>query len=155
MPPERLSTGLTSLNADQDWLAILTVIVTEMVVAPIASITHATLYCAKVRNHVEVACDALSAWIDCEGRLPKTARRLPEAAGTVAGLDGLFRMQDEVAQRLRVRRHTRGALQLQTFSPAQSSTANAWWRSGRRSAEECWLACWPEKLPLARLVRLA
>ncbi len=106
MLPERLSTDLTSLNADQDRLAL----VTEMVVAPDASITQATLYRATVRNHAKLAYDALSAWIEGNGALP-------EAARAVAGLDGQLRSQDEVAQRLRVRRHTEGSLELETFQP--------------------------------------
>lgn len=106
MLPERLSTDLTSLNAGQDRLAI----VTEMVVAPDASITQATLYRATVRNHAKLAYDALSAWIDAGGALP-------EAARAVAGLDVQLRTQDEVAQRLRVRRHAQGSLELETFQP--------------------------------------
>jgi len=106
MLPERLSTDLTSLNAEQDRLAI----VTEMVVAPDASITQATLYRAKVRNHAKLAYDALSAWIDGDGALP-------EAARAVDGLDQQLQTQDEVAQRLRVRRHAQGSLELETFQP--------------------------------------
>lgn len=106
MLPERLSTDLTSLNADQDRLAI----VTEMVVAPDASIRQASLYRATVRNHAKLAYDALSAWIDGDGALP-------EAARAVAGLDQQLRTQDEVAQRLRVRRHAQGSLELETFQP--------------------------------------
>lgn len=106
MLPERLSTDLTSLNAGQDRLAI----VTEMVVAPDASITQATLYRATVRNHAKLAYDALSAWIDAGGALPDAAR-------AVAGLDVQLRTQDEVAQRLRVRRHAQGSLELETFQP--------------------------------------
>ena len=106
MLPERLSTDLTSLNADQDRLAI----VTEMVVAPDASITQATVYRATVRNHAKLAYDALSAWIEGDGELP-------EAARAVAGLDQQLRTQDEVAQRLRLRRHAQGSLELETFQP--------------------------------------
>jgi exoribonuclease II len=106
MLPERLSTDLTSLNAGQDRLAI----VTEMVVAPDASITQATLYRATVRNHAKLAYDALSAWIDGDGALP-------EAARAVAGLDRQLRTQDEVAQRLRARRHAQGSLELETLQP--------------------------------------
>jgi exoribonuclease-2 len=106
MLPERLSTDLTSLNAEQDRLAI----VTEMVVAPDASITQATLYRAKVRNHAKLAYDALSAWIDGDGALP-------EAARAVDGLDQQLQTQDDVAQRLRVRRHAQGSLELETFQP--------------------------------------
>lgn len=106
MLPERLSTDLTSLNPGQDRLAI----VTEMVVAPDASITQATLYRATVRNQAKLAYDALSAWIDAEGALP-------DAALAVAGLDVQLRTQDEVAQRLRLRRHAQGSLELETFQP--------------------------------------
>ena len=106
MLPERLSTDLTSLNPDQDRLAI----VTEMVVAPDASITQATLYRATVRNHAQLAYDALSAWIESEGELP-------EAARAIAGLEQQLRTQDEVAQRLRLRRHAQGSLELETFQP--------------------------------------
>ena len=106
MLPERLSTDPTSLNADQDRLAI----VIEMVVTPDASVTQATLYRAKVRNHAKLAYDALSAWIDGDGALA-------EAARAVAGLDGQLRTQDEVAQRLRARRHAQGSLELETFQP--------------------------------------
>ncbi len=106
MLPERLSTNLTSLNPDQDRLAI----VTEMVVAADASVTQATLYRATVRNHAKLAYDALSAWIDGDGALPDAAR-------AVAGLDVQLRIQDEVAQRLRVQRHAQGALELETFQP--------------------------------------
>ena len=74
------------------------------------SITQATLYRAKVRNHAKLAYDALSAWIDGDGALP-------EAARAVAGLDRQLRTQDEVAQRLRVRRHAQGSLELETFQP--------------------------------------
>ena len=106
MLPERLSTDLTSLNPDQDRLAI----VTEMVIAPDASITQTALYRATVRNHAKLAYDALSAWIDGKGALPDAGR-------AVAGLDVLLRTQDEVAQRLRERRHAQGSLELETFQP--------------------------------------
>lgn len=106
MLPERLSTDLTSLNPDQDRLAI----VTEMLVAADGSITQATQYRAKVRNHAKLAYDALSAWIDGEGPLP-------EAARAVTGLDEQLRTQDAVAQQLRLRRHAQGSLELETFQP--------------------------------------
>jgi len=106
MLSERLSTDPTSLNADQDRLAI----VIEMVVTPDASVTQATLYRAKVRNHAKLAYNALLTWIDGGGALPDAAR-------AVAGLDVQLRTQDEVAQRLRARRHSQGSLELETFQP--------------------------------------
>jgi exoribonuclease-2 len=106
MLPERLSTDLTSLNPGQDRLAI----VTEMVVAGDGSITEATLYRATVRNRAKLAYDALSAWFDGTGPLPDAAR-------AVAALEAQLRTQDEVAQRLRTRRHAQGSLELETFEP--------------------------------------
>ncbi len=106
MLPERLSTDLTSLNQDQDRLAL----VTEMVVAPDGGVAAATVYRAKVRNKAKMAYDAVAAWIDGGGPLPGAAR-------AVAAMDLQLRTQDEVAQRLRARRHAEGSLELETFQP--------------------------------------
>ena len=106
MLPERLSTNLTSLNQDQDRLAL----VTEMVVASDGSIAEATLYRAKVRNKAKLAYDTVAAWIDGGGPLP-------EAARVVTDMGTQLRMQDDVAQRLRARRHSEGSLELETFQP--------------------------------------
>ena len=106
MLPERLSTDLTSLNHGQDRLAL----VTEMIVAADASIEQATVYRATVRNKAKLAYDAVAAWIDGESALP-------DAALAVPGMDLQLRTQDQVAQRLRARRHAEGALELETFQP--------------------------------------
>ncbi|MCU0768107.1 MAG: RNB domain-containing ribonuclease [Burkholderiaceae bacterium] len=106
MLPERLSTDLTSLNPGQDRLAV----VTEMVVAADGSIGAATLYRATVRNQAKLAYDAVSTWIDGTGPLPDAAR-------AVAAIEAQLRTQDEVAQRLRARRHAQGSLELETFEP--------------------------------------
>ena len=106
MLPERLSTDLTSLNPDQDRLAL----VTEMTVAPDASIAQATVYRAMVRNKAKLAYDAVAAWIEGGGALPDAAR-------AVSGMDLQLRTQDAVAQRLRARRHAEGSLEFETFQP--------------------------------------
>ncbi len=106
MLPERLSTDLTSLNPGQNRLAL----VTEMIVAADASIEKASVYRATVRNKAKLAYDAVSAWIDGVGALPEAARAVP-------GMDVQLHTQDEVAQRLRAKRHAEGALELQTFQP--------------------------------------
>lgn len=106
MLPERLCTDLSSLNPGQERLGL----VTEMVIAPDASIEQSQVYRARVRNQAQLAYDAVSAWL--EGRGP-----LPEAARAVPGLEEQLRWQDEVAQRLRVRRHEQGSLELETFEP--------------------------------------
>ena len=106
MLPERLSTDLTSLNLGQDRLAV----VTEMIVAADASISEATVYRATVRNKAKLDYDAVAAWIDGTGDLPKAASASP-------GMDVQLRTQDAVAQRLRARRDAEGSLEFETFQP--------------------------------------
>ncbi len=106
MLPERLSTDLTSLNFDQERLAL----VTEMVFDASAVLSGATVYRARVRNKAKLAYDAVSAWIDGEGALP-------DAAAAVPGMQEQLRTQDALAQQLRLRRHAQGSLELETFQP--------------------------------------
>lgn len=106
MLPERLSTDLTSLNGGQDRLAL----VTEMVIGPEATVEHSRVYRAWVHNQAKLAYDSVSAWIDGQGPLP-------EAAAAAPGMDAQLRLQDEVAQRLKARRHRQGSLEFETFQP--------------------------------------
>ena len=106
MLPERLSTDLTSLNLQEDRLAI----VTEMIVDANGSVIDSTVHRARVRNQAKLAYDAVSAWIEGVGDLPDAARAVP-------GMDEQLRTQDAVAQRLRARRREQGALDLETFQP--------------------------------------
>ncbi len=106
MLPERLSTDLTSLNAHQDRLAL----VTEMVFNADASLAGSTVYRATVRNKAKLAYDAVSAWLEGNGPLP-------DAAAMAPGMDVQLRTQDAIAQQLRARRHQEGALEFETFQP--------------------------------------
>jgi exoribonuclease II len=106
MLPDKLCTDLTSLNPDEDRLAV----VTEMVFNADASLAGSTVYRARVRNQAKLAYDAVSAWIDGVGALP-------EAAAAVKGMEAQLRTQDDLAQRLRKRRHAEGSLELETFQP--------------------------------------
>jgi exoribonuclease II len=106
MLPERLSTDLTSLNAHEDRLAM----VTEMVFNADASLAGSTVYRAKVRNQAKLTYDAVSAWID--GQAP-----LPAAAAAIPGMDAQLRTQDALAQQLRTRRHSEGSLEFESFQP--------------------------------------
>jgi exoribonuclease-2 len=63
-----------------------------------------------VRNKAMLAYDAVSSWIEGEGPLP-------ERAAKVQGMDAQLRMQDALAQKLRKRRRTEGALDFVTFQP--------------------------------------
>jgi VacB/RNase II family 3'-5' exoribonuclease len=106
MLPEKLSTDLTSLGEGQDRLAI----VVEMVFADDGSVLSSTLFRALVRNHAKLAYNSVAAW------LAGTASA-PERVTAVSGLDTQLRLQEQVAQRLKVRRHKQGALSLETIEP--------------------------------------
>jgi len=106
MLPERLSTDLTSLNEDQDRVAMVAEIVFEADGTPVSS----DIYRALVRNRAKLAYRSLAAWLSGTGPMPE------RVAGT-PGLDANLRLQDSVAQRLvNLRRH-HGALSLETIQP--------------------------------------
>jgi exoribonuclease-2 len=104
MLPERLSTDLTSLNDEQDRLAV----VVEMVVSKQGEIRSTDVYGAQVRNHAKLAYNSVGAWLAGEGPLPP-------AAAQVAGMDEQLRLQDRIAQALERLRRERGALEFVTI----------------------------------------
>jgi exoribonuclease-2 len=106
MLPLPLSTDLTSLNEDEERLAI----VIEMVVNQDGSLGHSDIYRAWVANHAKLTYHSVAPWLD--GRKPAPGR-----VATVAGLDEQLRIQDRVAQTLRTVRHMHGALSLETIEP--------------------------------------
>ncbi len=108
MLPERLSTDLTSLNVDEDRLAI----VTEMVFAADGTLTGSTLYRATVRNKAQLAYDATSAWLHSAVGADDAGALRPAAA-----IEAHIRLQDAVAQKLRQHRHEQGALDIETITP--------------------------------------
>ena len=67
MLPERLCTDLTSLNLDEDRLAL----VTEMSFSDDGILTGSSIFRARVRNKAQLAYDAVSAWIEGEADLPE------------------------------------------------------------------------------------
>jgi len=106
MLPLRLSTDLTSLNQDQNRLALVTIMKIDAHGAVISS----TVERALVRNKAKLAYDAVSDWIEKEADLPLPAMVVP-------GMDEQLRSQDSVAQKLRLHRHKKGSLEFQTFQP--------------------------------------
>jgi exoribonuclease II len=103
MLPERLSTDLTSLNPREDRLAV----VTAYTVGSDGEVDDASVFRAQVRNQARLTYNAVAAWLD--GKAPP-----PPGLLDVPGLAETLRVQDEVARRLRVRRHEDGALDLAT-----------------------------------------
>ncbi len=106
MLPEALSTNLTSLNEDQDRIAV----VADMVFAADGSLATSDLYRARVRSHAKLAYRSVAAWLDGQGPAPKRVLETP-------GLDENLRLQDCIAQRLVDLRHRLGALSLETIEP--------------------------------------
>ena len=104
MLPEKLSTGLTSLNPDEDRLAI----VVDMVVDDDGQPVTSDIYRALVRNRAQLAYNAVAAWLDGNGTEPP-------AVTAVAGLAENLRAQDKVAQAMKEFRHVHGALSLETI----------------------------------------
>lgn len=102
MLPEKLSTGLTSLNPDEDRLAI----VVEMTVDGDGAVQGSAVYRAAVRNKAKLAYNSVAAWL-AGGPAPPALAAVPE-------LPGQLRRQDRVAQQLKRRRTQRGALELDT-----------------------------------------
>jgi len=106
MLPEALSTDLTSLNEDQDRVAV----VADIVFEADGSLAASDLYRASVRNHGKLAYRSVAAWLDGQGAAPP---RIQETAALGENL----RLQDSVAQRLVGLRRRHGALSLETLEP--------------------------------------
>ncbi|MEO6324894.1 MAG: RNB domain-containing ribonuclease [Thermoanaerobaculia bacterium] len=104
MLPEKLSYDLTSLNPHEERLAI----VVEMVMADDGTIVTSDVYRARVKNQAQLAYDAVGAWLEGRGAMP-------ERMAAVPGLAEQVRLQNDVAQKMKARRHENGALDLQTI----------------------------------------
>lgn len=104
MLPERLSTDLTSLNPDEDRLAM----VVDMTIGSDGALQASDVYRALVRNHAKLAYNGVAAWLDGQQPAPAPITADPDMADAV-------RLQDAAAQAMRRFRHTHGALSLETI----------------------------------------
>jgi VacB/RNase II family 3'-5' exoribonuclease len=104
MLPETLSTGLTSLNFNEDRLSI----VVEMVIGADGSVQDSDIYRARVRNHAKLAYNRVAAWLEGNGTVP-------ESIVARNGLDENLRTQDRIAQGMKNFRHDQGALSFETI----------------------------------------
>jgi exoribonuclease-2 len=103
MLPEKISTDLTSLNFNQDRLAI----VVEMVVGADGAIRRSDIYPAWVRNHARLSYDSTAAWLEKKGDAPTQITAVP-------GLAENLQLQTKTAQKMKDLRHQHGALSLET-----------------------------------------
>lgn len=106
MLPIQLCTDLTSLNQDEKRLAVVTV----MVFNELGVLVESNHFRAVVQNKAKLAYDAVSAWMEGEIDLPEPARK-------IAGMDVQLRMQDTLAQKLKLLRRSLGSLEFETFQP--------------------------------------
>lgn len=105
MLPERLSTDLSSLNVDQDRLAI----VTELIVTSAGAVRSTDVFRARVRNRARLDYDAVGAWLE-GGPPPPEIAHDPELADQL-------RLQDQAMSALRAQRRREGMLDFETIEP--------------------------------------
>ncbi len=103
MLPVKISTDLTSLNFNEDRLAV----VVEMIVASDGTVGESSIYRAWVHNQAKLAYNSVAAWLEKTGVMP-------EPISMVKGLAENLQLQDQVAQNMKNFRHINGALSLET-----------------------------------------
>ena len=104
MLPEELSTDLTSLNPEQDRLAV----VTEMVVTHDGAVKSTDVYRAVVHSQAKLSYESVGEWLDGKAELPPKIAAIP-------GLEDQIKLQFEIANRLGELRKQQGALELATI----------------------------------------
>jgi exoribonuclease-2 len=106
MLPEKLSTDLTSLSEGSIRIALII----EMVISESGEIVDSKVYRGMVKNHVKLAYNSISEWLDGAGPMP-------DAVAKVKGMDEQLQLQNKYAQKMRALRHEHGALELATIEP--------------------------------------
>jgi exoribonuclease-2 len=104
MLPEQLSTDLTSLNPDEDRLAV----VTEMVLASDGVVKSVNIYRALLKSRAKLSYGAIGDWLDRNAAVP-------EAVAAAPGLEAQLRLQAESSKDLGELRKEHGALELGTI----------------------------------------
>ena len=107
MLPLRLSTDLSSLNENEDRLAVVIEIAVGAHAAPTAAPASSQVYRARVRNKAQLTYNGVAGWLD--GKAP-----MPPKIAAVAGLEEQLRTQDRAGQALKELRRQHGALSLST-----------------------------------------
>ena len=104
MLPAELSEGITSLNENQDRVAV----VIEYAVDAAGTVTDGKAYRALVRNRAQLAYPSVGAWLEGTGPAPA---KVAASADIAAQL----KLQDAAAQRMEGGRFQHGALDLETI----------------------------------------
>lgn len=103
MLPEDLSHDATSLREGVDRLAV----VTEMNITSEFEVRPVSIYRARVRNRVKLVYERVGEWLDGDAPVPVEVAR-------IEGMEAQLRLQEAAAERLRVLRLRKGALELET-----------------------------------------
>src|ERR1019366_1792773 len=104
MSPAQLSEGITSLNENQDRVAL----VIEYAVDASGTVTDGKAYRALVRNQAQLAYNAVGGWLEGKGAAPAKV-------GANADLQAQLKLQDTAAQHMLGSRFQHGALDLETI----------------------------------------
>ena len=104
MLPTELSTGLTSLNEDENRKAI----VIELVIKANGDVPGNTVYRALVRNRAKLDYESIGDWLDEAGAIPEKIDSTP-------GLREQILLQQTAAQRLHKFRLEKGALEFESI----------------------------------------
>ena len=103
MLPEKLSTNLTSLNEREERMAM----VVKITFNDVMSILDSSIFHALVYNQAQLAYNAIGAWL--EG-----SRSIPDKVKNIKGLETTLRLQNSIAQKLKLQRHNLGSLTLES-----------------------------------------
>jgi exoribonuclease-2 len=104
MLPEELSTGITSLNENEDRLAV----VTDMIVKENGDVPESTFYGALVRNSAKLAYEDVGDWFDNNGEMPAAVAKTKD-------LKEQLELQKEAAERLHAYREAKGSLEFESI----------------------------------------
>lgn len=103
MLPEQLSTGMTSLLAGEDRLAL----VIDLVLTSEGVVSSRDVYRAVVRNHAKLTYEEVGAWLENQSSTPDSIKN-------VSGLEEQIRLQAKTTDHLHALRRQNGALELET-----------------------------------------
>jgi exoribonuclease-2 len=109
MLPDELSTGLTSLLEGKDRVCMVTEFTLDKAVCATEScVASSKIYPALVNNKAQLAYNGVGAWLDGQGAAP------PKVAAS-NDLQAQLKLQNQIAQRLRLERYKHGALNIETI----------------------------------------
>jgi VacB/RNase II family 3'-5' exoribonuclease len=109
MLPDELSIGLTSLLEGQDRACMVTEFTLDKdVCATETCIASSRIYPALVNNKAQLAYNGVGAWLDGKADPPAKVAASKE-------LQAQLKLQNEIAQRLRLERYKHGALNIETI----------------------------------------